>query len=140
MRDGMRRTFDALTKAGKEVYFVLDDPMYKAERWAKCNASVVRRPVAISTFLSAENKKVCQMKLSDRIDRIQLANWTKLAKELSAGHKNIHFIELADAFCMNGICSMLDRNGNMLYKDGGHLNIKGSIQAASLIFRKMGQQ
>ena len=44
---------------------------------------------------------------------------------------------LEHVFCSNGICSMLDSKGNMLYRDGSHLNIKGSIYAAPFIFDKL---
>ena len=137
LHDGMERTFDALTKAGKEIYFILDNPMYKADNWTKCNASVVRRPVGIPSFLTSKNERVCSIKSAERIDKIQLEHWNKLARELAAGHKNIHFIDLSEAFCKNGTCSMLDDGGNMLYRDGGHLNTKGSIHAAQFILSNL---
>ena len=137
LHDGMARTFDALTKAGKEIYFILDNPMYKAENWTKCNASVVRRPVGIPSFLSTKNEKACSIKLSERTDKMQMEHWNKLAHELAVGHKNIHFIDLAEAFCKKGTCAMLDDRGNMLYRDGGHLNAKGSIYAAQFIINEL---
>ena len=70
-------------------------------------------------------------------DREARDNWDKVAHQIAAGYKNIHFIDLEHVFCSNGICSMLDSKGNMLYRDGSHLNIKGSIYAAPFIFDKL---
>jgi len=136
LRDGFSRTYDALTKAGKEIYVVLDNPSYH-KSWQKCKASVVRRPVGIPDFLSSKNAKVCSVKQSEREDREWWANWNKIAHEKAAGYKNIQFIDMADVLCRNGTCSMLDPKGNMLYGDVNHLNIRGSIYAAPFIFNKL---
>ena len=136
LHDGFIRTYDALTKAGKEIYVVLDNPPYY-KNWARCKASIVRRPVYIPKFLSSNNARICSIKESDREDREMIDNWSKIAHETAAGYKNIHFIDLADVFCNNGTCSMLDKKGNMLYGDTNHLNIKGSMYAAPFIINHL---
>ena len=137
IRDGFVRTFDVLAKAGKEVYVVLDNPMYKPGSWVKCSSSAVRRPIAIPLYLSSRNAKACSIKTSERSDNVQIGYWNKVAHELASGYTNIHFIDLADVFCKNGKCSMLDGKANLLYMDDGHLNIKGSIYAAPFILNKL---
>lgn len=133
LHDGFARTYEALTKAGKEIYVILDNPDFGVENWSKCKASVVRRPVAVPAFLNLKNEKACSLKKSDRLDRRAVDNWNKVAHETAAGYKNIHFIDLERLFCPNGICSMLDSKGNLLYRDGDHLNVNGSLFVAPFI-------
>ena len=132
LHDGFIRTYDSLTKAGKEIYVVLDNPHY-ATGWPKCSASVAHRPVAIPDLFTHRNVRTCFIKQSDRRDRKVVDNWSKAAHETAAGFKNIHFIDLEQVFCKNGVCSMLDEKGNLLYRDAGHLNIRGSIYAAPFV-------
>ena len=136
LRNGFARTYNALTKAGKEVYVVLPIPPYYSN-WSKCKSSAVRRPVAIPDFLYSKNEKVCSMEQSDRTDREAADNWSKVAHETAAEYKNIRFIDLSEAFCKNGTCSMLDQKGNMLYRDTNHLNTRGSLYAAPFIIREL---
>ena len=138
IHDGFVRTYAALTKAGKEIFVVLDNPpYYENERWSKCQASAVRRPSPIPEFLSSKNTKVCSVMQSERDDREKIENWSRIAHETAAGYKNIHFIDLAEVFCRNGTCSMLDSKGNMLYRDTNHLNTRGSLYAAPFIIREL---
>ena len=137
LRDGFARTYNALAKAGKEVYVVLDNPVFTPKHWAKCNSSVTRRPSAIPAFLASENEKFCSIKEANRLDRKSLNNWNRIAREQSAGYKNVHFIDLSQVFCQKGICSMIDDKRNLLYLDNGHLNIKGSIYAAPFILEQL---
>ena len=58
-------------------------------------------------------------------------------KQSAAEYKNIRFIDLSEAFCKNGTCSMLDQKGNMLYSDTNHLNIRGSLYAAPYIINEL---
>ena len=133
LRDGFARTYEALTKAGKEIYVVLDNPPYH-KTWAKCRASVVSRPVRIPPFLASKNAKICSIRQSEREDREMIDNWSRIAHETAAGYKNIHFIDLADVLCENGTCSMLDRKGTLIYRDTDHLNIHGSLYVAPFIW------
>ena len=140
IHDGFVRTYEALSRAGKVVYVVMDNPAYAVGSWEKCKASVVRRPAEIPAFLSVKNKNACSVKRSDLVERQYVDYWNRVAHETSAGYSNIHFIELEDVFCPNGICSMLDRKGNLLYEDRHHLNVRGSIFAAPFIFNQLRKQ
>ena len=132
LRDGFARTYDALTKAGKEIYVVLDNP-FRPGDLLKCKSSVVIRPVGIPVSLSKKKFEVCTAKQSDLVERRAVDNWGKVSKEMANGYNNINFINLEQFFCKNGTCSMLDSKDNLLYRDEGHLNIKGSIYVAPFI-------
>jgi len=137
MYDGFTRTFDSLTKAGKDIYVVLDNPVYKKDIFSKCNTSAVRHPITIPAFLSSVNTKICSIKYSEREEKKQSDSWSKISHEVASGYKNVHFIDMSKIFCPAGICSMLDQNGNMLYRDSEHLNIKGSLYAAPFIIDQL---
>ncbi|MDY6375473.1 MAG: acyltransferase family protein [Succinivibrionaceae bacterium] len=137
LRDGFARTYNALTKAGKEVYVVMDNPTYEPDRWQKCNASAVRRPSGVPVFLSSKNTEACSEKQSQLIKRKMVDNWNTISHELAAGYMNIHFIDLEQLFCRDGTCSMLDSKANILYMDFTHLNAKGSIYAAPLLLEQL---
>lgn len=139
LRDGFLRTYEALSKAGKEIYVVIDNPPYTSN-WSKCKASVVKRPAGIPDFLTSKNSKICTVKQSEREDGLFIYNWSKVAHDTAVNYKNIHFIDMSDAFCHYGFCSMLDRKGNMLYRDTNHLNTKGAIFAAPFIMDKLRYQ
>lgn len=132
LHDGFIRTYEALLKAGKEVYVIEDNPQFSNENWAKCKAAAVRRPIYIPV-LSSLSKNSCLMNQENRSDRQIAYTWNKIARETSLGYSNIHFIDLEKALCPNGICSMLDNKGSFLYADTQHLNEKGSIYVAPFI-------
>ena len=133
LHDGIIRTYDTLTKAGKEIYVVLDSPLFPHDDWEKCKSSSVMRPVSIPAFLSLRNASVCSVKQSDLAVRDINDSWNKVMLENSSEFKNVHFIKLEQAFCTDGKCSMLDNKGNMLFSDDHHLNIKGSLFVAPFI-------
>ena len=137
LSEGFARTYKVLTNAGKQIYVVLDNPVYANKNWQKCMASVIRRPIAIPDFLNFKKIEICQLKSSALVERTILDNWKKVSHEKAQGYKNIHFIDLEQVFCPNEICSMLDRKGNMLYRDEQHLNIKGSIYASPFIINHL---
>ena len=137
LHDGFHRTYDALTKAGKEIYVVWDNPVFDGHQWLKCQASVVSRPYAIPAFLTSKNTELCSIKQENLPERAAVDNWRKVSYETASGYKNIHFIDLEEFFCSKGVCSMLDQKGNLLYRDGSHLNQKGSMSVAPFIFSKL---
>ena len=139
LHDGFVRTFETLTKAGKEIYVVIDNPEYDNNHFLKCNSSIVRRPFILPGFLSSKKPDSCSLKSSQRPDRVAVDNWNKVAHELSSDYTNIHFIDLEYVFCPNELCSMLGPKGDMLYMDAGHLNVKGSIYAAPFILEHLRQ-
>lgn len=78
LHDGFARTYEALTKAGKEIYVILDNPDFGVENWSKCKASVVRRPVAVPAFLNLKNEKACSLKNQTGLTGGQLTTGIKL--------------------------------------------------------------
>ena len=137
LRSGFARTFDALTNAGKEIYIVLDNPAFSVDNWMKCKASAVRRPVSIPNFLSPKQFNACSLKINEVLNREAIDNWKRVSLEVSREYENIHFIDLEQLFCKNGICSMLDSEGNILYRDDNHLNVRGSFYAAPFLLEQL---
>ena len=137
LRDGFSRTYDALSKAGKEVYVVLDVPAYSIDAYQKCRASAVRRPAVIPECLVSRKTGVCSAGQKDLANRKELDSWRRLSHELAAGYRNIHFIDLEKPLCADGRCSMLDERGSLLYSDDNHLNERGSIHAAPFILEQL---
>ena len=137
LRDGFVRTYDALTKAGKEIYVIQDSPCYRGDEWSKCKASVIQRPVAIPSFLNSSTAATCEISNSMLVDRKITDLWNRIAMESSRTYRNVHFIDLEKPFCKDGKCSMLDRKANLLYIDLHHLNIKGSLYAAPFILDQL---
>ncbi len=45
----------------------------------------------------------------------------------------VKIIDPLDTFCVNGICPVIDKYGNPLYKDSGHLTAKYARSKASFI-------
>ena len=138
LHEGFTRTYDALAKAGKEIYVIWDNPFHPHANQPKCAASVVKRPVGIPDFMSSNKKNICFGKRSYLVHRQIQDNWNTVSQETATGY-NVHFIDLEEVFCRKGICSMLDEQDNLLYRDGGHLNIKGSIYAAPFIMKHLRQ-
>ena len=140
MRIGFTRTYDALTKAGKEIYVIdMTSPDFAEGIWSKCRSSVVKRPVPIPAALTSKNIKVCSVNTSELEQREMVDYWSKISHETAKGHQNIHFINLEQVICPHGICSMIDERGDLLFMDRGHLNIVGSLKVASHILSKLRQ-
>ena len=136
LHDGFVRTYDALTKAGKEIYVILDNPSFSKENYLQCKSSAIRRPWSVP-FVSYKKAHACTVKQFEVKEKRPWNNWNKTSRELAANYKNIHFIDLEKVFCRNGTCSMLDNKGHLLYRDQNHLNIKGSMIAAPYIFKEL---
>jgi len=133
MHEGFSRTFDALSKAGKDIYVVLDNPVYKKDTFLECKTSVVRRPSSIPDFLSSKNLKSCSVKMLELEEKTERENWDKISHEIGSSYNNVHFIDMSDFFCKDGVCSMLDQKGNLLYRDREHLNVNGSLYVSPSI-------
>jgi len=137
LRAGFIRTYDILTKAGKEIYVVMDSPNYSGDSFSKCVASAVRRPVSIPQILSSRNTNSCSVKLSELLDREAIDNWNKISQTAAAGFNNINFIDLEKFFCPGNLCSMVDSKGRIMYRDQYHLNTYGSLYVAPFIIDKL---
>ena len=89
LHDGFVRTYEALTKSGKEIYVVLDSPSYTKESFSKCAASVIKRPVGIPVFLASKNIYNCYVQHSQLRDRVPIENWNKLSRKIAASYSNL---------------------------------------------------
>ena len=140
IRDGFVRTYDALTKAGKEIYVIWDSPRYPDDQFLKCKASAVDRPYGARRSALSKAREICSAKPSGLVGLEANDYWKKVSLETAAGYRNIHFIDLGKFFCPGEVCSMLNGRGSLLYKDRHHLNIKGSIYAAPFIMEELRKQ
>mgnify|MGYP006365982509 FL=1 len=135
LHDGFIRTYKELTKAGKEIFVVLDSPLYSRETWLKCYASAVHRPIADAFIL--KSLKNCSVPKNSIERKDAWNNWNKVAREQASGYKNIHFIDLEKYFCPDKTCSMVDSSGKLLYRDNSHLNITGSLFVAPFMIEQL---
>lgn len=97
-------------------------------------------------FLSANNSSVsclvrpryvpqkCEDMLSYRIEATAAYSINAKLKEFSDEHPNTFYINPSDALCRNGICKSYE-NGKILYSDGAHLSVDGSMIASHTIVR-----
>jgi len=145
------RTFDALSKAGKEVVYVLDVPTFSKDgadrsKVDACAAKVSSLhapalPLRSALYLSKDQKsldEVCSMPVSDNGAAEGHALMEKLVKRESAKYSNIHIVDLNRFFCDDKTCSM-SQNGRMLYWDSQHLNWTGAAFVAHDIFKAFGE-
>jgi hypothetical protein len=66
-------------------------------------------------------------------EKTERENWDKISHEIGSSYNNVHFIDMSDFFCKDGVCSMLDQKGNLLYRDREHLNVNGSLYVSPSI-------
>ena len=137
LKDGFDRTYSTLTKAGKEIYVVLDNPYQGTDNWLRCRSAVIQRPVEIPEFLVSGNARACSTKPEALPERETVHFWNIVSRKSALGYRNIHFIDMEQIFCRNGTCSMLDDDGHLLYRDGDHLNIRGSFHAAPFVMNEL---
>ncbi|MDY6275648.1 MAG: acyltransferase family protein [Succinivibrionaceae bacterium] len=140
IRDGFVRTYDALTKAGKEIYVIWDSPRYPDDQFLRCKSAAAGRTYGMRSSAASKVRETCSAKPSGLVGVEANDYWKEVSLETAAGYKNIHFIDLGEFFCPHGVCSMLDGRGRILYKDRHHLNIKGSIYAAPFIMEELRKQ
>lgn len=81
LHDGFVRTYDALTKAGKEIYVIKDNPYHLERNYARCQSSVVRRPTGILAILASKTMGICSVKQIDLVEREMVDNWDKVSHE-----------------------------------------------------------
>lgn len=113
----LQNTIDRLRAAGKDVYYVTENP----EIALKPNACIPR-PFRITY-------KSCDLDLAIVQERQgqYLANIRKLS--------NVTVVDTLFAFCPKHMC-MAFRNGELLYADYSHLSLAGSMFQANEILRK----
>lgn len=139
--NGFERTLKALSNAGKQIYIVLDNPVYSHRQSEECRSVSVSllRPHKLPNILSPKLKQeqVCSIQEHLRPDRRPWNKYTRIAKEISKNYSNVKFIDLSEFLCKDGTCSMVDKNGRLLYEDNQHLNIEGSLFVAPEIIKSI---
>ena len=137
LQHGFERTFEALTKAGKQIYVVLDNPNYEVDSFEACRAQVSRslRPHKVPDLFDAQINAKCTLLKEKRADKKFIEAYSDIAKQVAAKYPNVKFIDLSNVLCRNGICSMIDNKGRLLYRDSDHLNSAGSLFVAPTILK-----
>lgn len=116
-RRGFLKTIEALTKLGKKVIFVIDNPTLKdsAER---CVESQLRLRSLIKEIPAFCDKT----KMTDFKDHSKYKTFV----ESLAQPKNLYFFDSQAALCKDNICEIYDINNRLLYSDNNHLSKYGS--------------
>jgi len=99
-------------------------------------------------FLAASNSSIsclarpryipqkCEDLLSYHIEQSAAYSINAKLKTFSDEHPNTFYINPSDALCRNGICRSYD-NGKILYSDGAHLSVDGSMMASHKIVKNI---
>src|ERR1700733_7334895 len=124
LENGMRRTFSALRKAGKNVIVLLDNPPLPFDP-----RMCVRQRLRISVH--AER---CSFPRGDFDSQAAWSNYKLLINQVLRDYPEIRTYDLAESLCDNHRC-YLARNGVLLYADTTHLNSDGSRLVAPSIVR-----
>ena len=151
LSDGISRTFKALSDAGKEVVYVLDDPTFSKDGldMSKVKACAAKLgsihapalPLRSALYLSKDKTsldELCSMPEKDNGTAEGHAMLKKLVEKEAGKYRNIHVVDLTQVFCQDKTCSMV-KNGKMLYGDSQHLNRTGAAVAAPFVFQAFGK-
>jgi len=151
LSDGISRTFKALSDAGKEVVYVLDDPTFSKDGLDKSKVKACAAklgsihapalPLRSALYLSKDKTsldELCSMPEKDNGTAEGHAMLKKLVEKEAGKYRNIHVVDLTQVFCQDKTCSMV-KNGKMLYDDSQHLNRTGAAVAAPFVFQAFGK-
>jgi peptidoglycan/LPS O-acetylase OafA/YrhL len=151
LSDGISRTFKALSDAGKEVVYVLDDPTFSKDGLDKSKVKACAAklgsihapalPLRSALYLSKDKTsldELCSMPEKDNGTAEGHAMLKKLVEKEAGKYRNIHVVDLTQVFCQDKTCSMV-KNGKMLYGDSQHLNRTGAAVAAPFVFQAFGK-
>lgn len=114
--NGLQRTVDRLTHAGKIVILVEDNPSYKRLKVEKC---LTERPLSLSS-----TTRVCSRSRASIVkDNLAIATLYQKAHQREPGL--VLIFKTLPILCPSRICSM-KINGISMYRDSGHLSVEGS--------------
>lgn len=119
---GMRDTLSLLTKAEKNVVFVIDNPELGFHPM-KCLD--ITRPVRLA---EAKVIRPCAIKRSSFDARVK--DYLAIVHNVLKDFPRVKVLDLAKTFCDENYC-YAERDGKMLYQDGDHLSVFGSHLAAA---------
>jgi peptidoglycan/LPS O-acetylase OafA/YrhL len=112
----LQNTIDALSAMGKKVYYITENPDLAYDP-----ALCIHRPFR-------QGKSECTQ--SEEAVRARQESYLSLLPAL----KNVTVIDVLPAFCPNGVCSVFDRDGRLMYADDDHLSVSGSrFQAEKIL-------
>jgi len=116
--DGLLKTVESLTRAGKMVYISDDVPSFSFDP-AICKHS---RKFSTGQKCDEDAKKF-------------LSSYTQYMAAIvkaSSSNKNVKIIKTSEGFCNAGTCSM-KKDGKLMFADRNHLNMLGSRYVAKII-------
>jgi hypothetical protein len=116
--DGLLKTVESLTRAGKTVYIADDVPSFSFDP-AVCKHS--RR------FSSGQ-------KCDEDAEKFHSSytQYMEAIVEASRSNPNVKIIKTSESFCSTAICSM-KKDGKLMFADRNHLNMSGSRYVAKII-------
>lgn len=127
LKDGMIRTFQALTQANKKVVVLFDNPFLPFEP-----NLCVNRP-----FRLTNNRNKCLFPREEFDSLTPFSNYKSVVNSVLKEFPQIRTYDLADPFCDAQYC-YLAKNNALLYRDRGHLNDSGSRYVAPYIMNMIG--
>lgn len=116
----MRLTFDRLRKSGKQVIYVLDNPLLNFDP-----KSCVSRPFR-------NNSEVSSCKMTRETFDNQRVEYFKIAKNVLSDYPEIKVFDVASQLCDDEHCyAVID--DELLYQDQSHLSFDGSIYVGQFL-------
>ena len=121
---GARRTINFFREQGKKVLFVLDNPILPFE------------PSACTPRNFASFGKRCDFERSVYDDNLAAKTYNSIIKRVAKDYSNVFVYDLSEIFCDDKLC-YLSKDGHVLYRDNGHLNIFGSRFVAPYLEKEL---
>jgi hypothetical protein len=129
LRDGVKRTFNFLLKANKKVLVLFDNPRVPFDP-KQCSTRMF--------VLSEKSVNRCKFP-SKTFNAYRDFLWYKsIVSSVIEEYPQISSYDLSDLFCDDESC-YLSKNGNLLYRDNGHLSYEGSTYVAQFIIGAISQ-
>ncbi|WP_131781126.1 acyltransferase family protein [Legionella gresilensis] len=121
LREGMKRTFSALVKAGKQVIVLFDNPTINFDpkicQW---------RPFRVT------KSNNCSFPVTYFNENPVIKNYRSLVEDVLKDYPQVKTFDLAEFLCDKENCHIV-KNGHVLYSDVTHLNNYGSEYIASYL-------
>ncbi|MDD2885832.1 MAG: acyltransferase family protein [Dechloromonas sp.] len=121
----MERIVSTLTRAGKTVVFIVDNPEFDTD--PRLN---IQRPPIAEWLGAGENAEIKTTETLDYIQRKRTA-YRSYVEQLSQRYPTLRFFDALTPFCEQGIC-VTRKDQKLLYRDRHHLTQHG----ARLLFLK----
>ncbi|MGY3576831.1 acyltransferase family protein [Bradyrhizobium sp. USDA 4504] len=119
LREGMKRTFARLVKAGKKVIVVFDNPMIDFDP----------KLCAPRPFRLTNSDNHCSFPRQQHDANPAVSGYRSLVEEVLTDYPEVKTFNLSDLLCDKQIC-YISKNGMLFYADFDHLNKQGSEYVA----------